>query len=49
MMNRNHKPVYRFTEKALHFDLPLFGLLLLLISFGLLILLAPQMPTFIWL
>jgi len=38
MMNRNHKPVYRFTEKALHFDLPLFGLLLLLISFGLLIL-----------
>ncbi|WP_040535691.1 rod shape-determining protein RodA [Legionella drancourtii] len=38
-MNRRHtKPVYRFTAKSLHLDLPLLGLLLLLISFGLLIL-----------
>lgn len=38
-MNRQHtKPVYRFTAKALHFDLPLLGLLLALSSFGLLIL-----------
>ncbi|MGC1181448.1 rod shape-determining protein RodA [Legionella sp.] len=38
-MNRQHtKPVYRFTAKALHLDFPLLGLLLLLISFGLLIL-----------
>ncbi len=38
-MNRQHtKPVYRFTAKALHLDFPLLGLLLILISFGLLIL-----------
>lgn len=38
-MNRLHnKPVYRFTAKALHMDFPLLGLLLILISFGLLIL-----------
>lgn len=38
-MNRRHAPpVYRFTSKTLHVDLPLLGLLLLLISFGLLIL-----------
>lgn len=38
-MNLRHsQPVYRFTAKALHLDLPLFGLLLMLISFGLLIL-----------
>lgn len=38
-MNRNHnQPVYRFTAKTLHVDLSLLGLLLLLISFGLLIL-----------
>ncbi|KTD41129.1 rod shape-determining protein RodA [Legionella parisiensis] len=38
-MNRRHtKPVYRFTTKSLHLDFPLLGLLLLLISFGLLIL-----------
>lgn len=38
-MNRlQNKPVYRFTSKALHLDFPLLGLLLLLISFGLLIL-----------
>lgn len=34
----NSRPMYRFTGKSLHIDLPLFGLLLLLISFGLLIL-----------
>lgn len=38
MNRRSHKPVYRFTTKALHMDLPLLGLLLLLISLGLLIL-----------
>lgn len=37
-MNRNSKPVYRFTAKALHLDLPLLGSLLILITFGLLIL-----------
>lgn len=38
-MKRNHtKPVYRFTAKALHVDYSLLGLLLILISFGLLIL-----------
>ncbi len=38
-MNRRHtKPVYRFTAKALHVDYSLLGLLLILISFGLLIL-----------
>ncbi len=38
-MNRIHnKPVYRFTAKALHLDFPLLGLLLVLITFGLLIL-----------
>jgi rod shape determining protein RodA len=38
-MNRRHaKPVYRFTAKALHLDFPLLGLLLGLITFGLLIL-----------
>jgi rod shape determining protein RodA len=38
MNRRNHKPVYRFTTKALHLDYPLLGLLLLLIGFGLVIL-----------
>lgn len=38
-MNRRHaQPVYRFTTKALHVDFPLLGLLLTLITFGLLIL-----------
>lgn len=38
-MNRMHaKPVYRFTTKSLHLDLPLLGLILTLIGFGLLIL-----------
>ncbi len=38
-MNRHHsKPVYRFTAKALPLDFPLLGLLLALITFGLLIL-----------
>jgi rod shape determining protein RodA len=38
-MNRTHtQPVYRFTAKALHVDLTLFALLLVLIGFGLLIL-----------
>lgn len=38
-MNRRHaKPVYRFTAKALHVDFQLLGLLLTLITFGLLIL-----------
>ena len=38
-MNRQHtQPVYRFTAKALHIDAPLLGLLLLLITLGLLIL-----------
>lgn len=38
-MNRSpNKPVYRFTKKSLHLDFPLLGLLLILISFGLLIL-----------
>lgn len=38
-MNRRHAPpVYRFTSKTLHVDLPLLSFLLVLISFGLLIL-----------
>lgn len=38
-MNRRHnQPVYRFTTKALHVDFQLLGLLLGLITFGLLIL-----------
>ncbi len=38
-MNRRHiKPIYRFTAKSLHLDYPLLGLLLILISFGLVIL-----------
>lgn len=38
-MNRSHtKPVYRFTAKSLHLDFPLLGLLLVLITLGLLIL-----------
>ncbi len=38
MNRRNPKPVYRFTAKALHVDVPLLGLLICLISLGLLIL-----------
>lgn len=38
MMLHPTRPVYRFTNKALHVDLPLLGLLFLLISVGLLIL-----------
>jgi len=38
MNRRNNKPVYRFTSKALHLDFPLLGLLLVLITLGLLIL-----------
>ena len=38
MNRRPTKPVYRFTKKSLHIDFPLLGLLLALISFGLLIL-----------
>ena len=38
MIINNSRPVYRFTGKSLHLDLPLLGLLLLLICFGLFIL-----------
>jgi len=38
MKNQTSRPIYRFTLKSLHFDLPLIGLLLLLIAIGLLIL-----------
>lgn len=38
MKNRHLQPVYRFTAKSLHLDYPLLGLLLILISFGLIIL-----------
>jgi len=38
MMINQSRPVYRFTSKALHVDIPLLGLLLLLIALGLLIL-----------
>jgi rod shape determining protein RodA len=38
MNKRSSQPVYRFTAKSLHLDLPLLGLLLVLISFGLFIL-----------
>lgn len=38
-MNINHsKPMYRFTTRSLHLDVPMLGLLLVLISLGLLIL-----------
>lgn len=33
-----HNPIYRLTKRALHIDFPLFGLLLLLMGFGLIIL-----------
>lgn len=32
------RPVYRFTTKSIHIDLPLFGLLLVLVAFGMLVL-----------
>ncbi len=38
MNRRSTAPVYRLTSQALHIDLPLLGLILALISFGLLIL-----------
>jgi rod shape determining protein RodA len=38
MKSKNLQPVYRFTTKSLHVDYPLLGLLLLLITCGLLIL-----------
>lgn len=38
MNRRSGQPVYRFTAKALHIDYPLLSLLLVLISFGLIIL-----------
>lgn len=38
MRQKNNQPVYRFTSKALHIDLPLLGLLLLLTTLGLFIL-----------
>lgn len=38
MNSRQTHPVYRFTFKSLHYDLPLLGLILVLIVFGLLIL-----------
>jgi rod shape determining protein RodA len=38
MIINNSRPTYRFTGKSLHIDLPLLGLLIVLIGFGLLIL-----------
>lgn len=38
MNRRHHKPVYHFTAKALQLDFPLLGLLVALITFGLIIL-----------
>ncbi|WP_028387830.1 rod shape-determining protein RodA [Legionella fairfieldensis] len=38
MKSRHARPVYRFTVKSIHIDLPLLGLLLILITFGMLIL-----------
>ena len=38
MMKTNARPMYRFTDRSFSIDLPLLGLLLLLISFGLVIL-----------
>ncbi|KTD16095.1 rod shape-determining protein RodA [Legionella jordanis] len=38
MKSHHVRPVYRFTTKSIHIDLPLFGLLLGLIVFGMLIL-----------
>src|SRR5258708_35595196 len=32
------RPVYRLTAKSIHIDLPMFGLLLALIAFGMLVL-----------
>lgn len=32
------RPVYRFTVKSIHIDLPLFGLILVLLAFGMLVL-----------
>jgi len=37
-MNRSQRPMYRFTSHSFYIDLPLLGLLLLMISFGLIIL-----------
>lgn len=38
MMINNSRPMYRFTDKYLHIDVPVFGLLLLMIFLGLVIL-----------
>lgn len=38
MRHKHNQPVYRFTSKSLHVDLPLLGLLLLLTTLGLFIL-----------
>jgi len=38
MRSRSVRPVYRFTTKSIHIDLPLFGLLLVLVAFGMLVL-----------
>lgn len=38
MMINSTRPTYRFTGKSLHIDLPLLGLLILLLGFGLVIL-----------
>jgi rod shape determining protein RodA len=38
MKSRHSRPVYRFTTKSIHIDLPLLGLLLTLTVFGMLIL-----------
>ncbi|MBA2656467.1 MAG: rod shape-determining protein RodA [Tatlockia sp.] len=38
MNSHTARPVYRFTVKSIHIDLPLFGLLLILVAFGMLIL-----------
>nr|MBA2651411.1 rod shape-determining protein RodA [Tatlockia sp.] len=38
MKSHSVRPVYRFTVKSIHIDLPLFGLVLILVAFGMLIL-----------
>lgn len=38
MIINHHRPMYRFTDKYLHIDLPIFGLLLFMILIGLVIL-----------
>ena len=46
MNNNSHNPMYRLTGKSLHIDLPLLGLISLMIGFGLFILYSASNANF---